>query len=266
MAVSLQAVKIERSEKLGRLLRRDEPSHLGESTWDLLETAIRAGDKAEAIRLLGYLHEGETAPRHYFYFDWMYGNFSYVAQNFGEEAYEKMFRSEVTWGLHDNRLGGFPVEMLTDVEAMVKKQAEIMRGHWPPRGAIVIVEEEDRYVINNFPCNSGGRMLRSGLAEGKWGLAVITKPHPWAWSKPGKPVYCLHCSLGRGIMVSEVRGFPIRVYGPPGEGFNPDKAHPFDPCSMIFYKDPDLMPERYFHALGLKKDPARFKRVIPRSE
>ena len=67
---------------------------MGESTWGLLEAAIREGRQAEAIRLLDYLHEGETAPRHFFFFDWTYGNFSYVVENFGEEAYQEMFRTE----------------------------------------------------------------------------------------------------------------------------------------------------------------------------
>ena len=58
---------------------------------------------------------------------------------------------------------------------------------------------------------------------------------------------------------SEVRGFPIRVYDQPGEGFNPDRTHPNDPCRMIFYKRPELIPERYFKALGLKKEPSAFK-------
>ena len=260
MAISTQEdTRVEKSLRLGRVVRRDEPSQMGESTWGLLEAAIREGRQAEAIRLLDYLHEGETAPRHFFFFDWTYGNFSYVVENFGEEAYQEMFRTEEWWGLSGDRLGGFPLGMLPDVEAMVKRQAEIMRGHWPPRGAIHIVEEDDRYVMNFFPCNSGGRMLRSGMTEGKWNLAVTTKPHDWAWNKPGKPIYCGHCALGRGLMVSEVRGFPIRVYDQPGEGFNPDRTHPNDPCRMIFYKRPELIPERYFKALGLKKEPSAFK-------
>jgi len=133
-----------------------------------------------------------------------------------------------------------------------------MRGHWPPRGGIVIVEEPDRWVLNFFPCNSGGRMLRSGMTEGKWSLPVTQEAYPWAWSTPGKPFYCLHCSLGRGIMGTEQRGFPLRVHDQPGEGFNPTRDHPFDPCRMVFYKSPDLIPDRYFDALGLVRQPERY--------
>ena len=261
--------RLEVSRPHGRPIRTDDLESLGLSTWALLEEAIRGGDTSNAIRLLDYLHEGETAPRHFFFFDWLYGNQSYAVEQFGDTAYYEMFRAE---GERSQALapagtvGGFPAAVLQDIEVLVKRQAEIMRGHWPPRGGIVIVEEPDRYVMNFFPCNSGGRMLRSGMTEGKWSLPVTSlgkdgKPDPESWSATGKPFYCLHCAFGRGIMATETRGFPIRVHDDPGSGFNPDRAHPFDPCRMIFYKDPNLIPERYFTSLGLVRDPDRFRTV-----
>lgn len=258
-------VRLGASRPYGRPIRTDDAEHLGVSTWFLLEDAIQRGDTTAAIRLLDYLHEGETAPRHFFFFDWLYGNQSYVVEQFGPEGYHEMFRAEAEQGQRNaapGTLGGFPAGLLEDVEALVKRQAEIMRGHWPPRGGIIIVEESDRYVMNFFPCNSGGRMLRSGMTEGKWSLPVTREPYPWSWSTAGKPFYCLHCSLGRGIMAIEKRGIPIRLHDDPGSGFNPDRDHPFDPCRMVFYKDPALIPERYFTALGLVKDPDRFQ-VVP---
>ena len=258
MVATVERAKIEQSEALGRPLRKDEPDQLGASTWELLRAAIRAGDEVNALRLLDYLHEGETASRHFFFFDWTYGNQSFVVEGFGPEAYEQMFRTETERGQQRSpagTVGGFPAQLRSDAEALVKRQAEIMRGHWPPRGAIVIVEEPDRYVINLFPCNSGGRMLRTGMTEGKWNLSVNQEPYPWAWNTTGKPFYCFHCVLGRGIMATEAGVAPLRLHDDPGSGFNPDRDHPFDPCRMIFYKDPTLIPERYFTAMGLVKPP-----------
>ncbi len=263
--MALDDVRLIHSDALGRPLRADAPAHLGESTWALLEEAIGAGRDVEALKLLDYLHEGETAPRHYFYFDFFWGNQTYVVENFGEDAYAEMFRAETEEGERwspPGWLGGFPPSLLTDVEALVKRQAEIMRGHWPPRGGIHIHEEADRYVMTLLPCNSGGRMLRSGMADGAWSLAVTTRPHPWSWSRAGKPVYCLHCCLGRGIIASELRGFPIRLHEDPGSGFNPDRDQPTDCCRMIFYKRPEAIPERYFTSMGLVKDPSRFE-IVP---
>lgn len=264
------AEQLQVSRFVARPIRADDLSTLGESTWDLLEDAIRAGDTTNAIRLLDYLHEGETAPRHFALFDWMYGTQSYVVETFGDLGYHDMFRAETEHAqaaAPPGTLGGFSAAILSDVEALVKRQAEIMRGHWPPRGGILITEEPDRYVMNFFPCNSGGRMLRSGMTEGKWSLAVTPvgpdgRPYPWSWSAAGKPFYCLHCALGRGVMAIEARGYPIRLHDDPGSGFNPDRDHPFDPCRMVFYKDPALIPERYFTALGFVKDPSRF-RTLP---
>jgi len=261
--------RIEMSEQLGRPVRTDDTGSLGRSTWSLLEDAVRAGDTANAIRLVDYAHEGEVGPRHFFYTDWLYGNQSYVIEQFGAQGYHDMFRAEdgSGGGAAAGTVGGFPPALVRNIEALVKRQAEIMRAHQPPRGSIVIVEEPDRYVMNFFPCNSGGRMLRSGMTEGKWSLPVTGqgddgKPLPWSWSQEGKPFYCLHCALGRGIMAVESRGFPIRVHDDPGSGFNPDRQHPFDPCRMVFYKDPNLIPERYFTALGVIRDPSRFE-VVP---
>lgn len=262
-------VRLEMSPTLGRPIRTDDLDSLGVATWSLLEDAIRGGDTANAVRLLDYVHEAEVAPRHVFHTDWLYGNQSYVIEQFGTLAYHDMFRAQdgSGGGADSGSVGGFPPALVRDVEALVKRQAEIMRAHQPPRASIVIVDEPDRYVMNFFPCNSGGRMLRSGMTEGKWSLPVITrgedgKPYPWSWSKEGKPFYCLHCALGRGIMAIESRGFPIRVHDDPGSGFNPDREHPFDPCRMVFYKDPNLIPDRYFDALGEVRDPSRFQ-VVP---
>lgn len=257
MDATVERAKLERSQALGRPLRSDAPDQLGASTWELLRAAIRAGDEANALRLLDYLHEGETAQRHFFFFDWMYGNQSFVVQEFGPEAYEEMFRAETERAQRQSpagSVGGFPPQLLDDAEARAKRQAEIMRGHWPPRGGIVLVEEPERYVINLFPCNSGGRMLRAGMTEGKWSLPVNQKPYPWAWTSIGKPFYCFHCVLGRGIMASEAGVAPLRLHDDPGSGFNPDRDHPFDPCRMIFYKDPAQIPERYFTAMGVVRD------------
>lgn len=263
------SLHLEESERLGRTLRSDPPDRLGESTWGILEKAIRDGKQIEALAILDYLQEGEVAPRHFFFADWVYGSFSYVVEVFGEDAYEDMFRA--TWGAKSEgkpgSVEGFEPGLLTDVRALVNRHAEIMRGHCPPRGAIQISEEENRFVMKLLPCNSGGRMLRSGMTQGDWNLPVTRTARPWSWGKVGKPLYCCHCALSRGIMASETRGFPIRVHEIPGRGLNPDSDHPFDPCCMVFYKAPELIPEEYFAALGLKKEPSKFRPVpSPRNE
>ena len=255
-------VNVEVSEELGRSLRKDAPALMGESSWEALEDAIRAGKQGEAIRLLEYLHWAETATWHYFFTDWLYGNQTYVVENWGEDAYEEMFRTEENWGISNGKLAGYEPEFLTDVEALTKMHARTMRAHLPPSNSIHITEEKDRYVLTT-DCYSGGRMLQRGMTEGKWNLAVNKKALGRSWGMTTKPIYCNHCALGRGIIVSEIRGFPLRVNELPGSGFNPDINHPNDPCRFIFYKKPEDIPDRYFEALGLKKDPSKFQIVPP---
>ncbi len=117
------SLHVEESEKLGRTLRSDPPDRLGESTWGILENVIRDGKQTEALAILDYLQEGEVAPRHFFFADWVYGNFSYVVEVFGEDAYEDMFRA--TWGAKaegkPGSVEGFEPGLLTDVRALVKQ-------------------------------------------------------------------------------------------------------------------------------------------------
>ena len=114
--------QIEMSERLGRPVRTDESDSLGRSTWSLLEDAIRADDTTAAIRLVDYVHESEVGPRHFFFTDWLYGNQSYVIEQFGPQGYEEMFRAEdgSGGGAAAGTVGGFPPALVRDVEALVR--------------------------------------------------------------------------------------------------------------------------------------------------
>ena len=258
------------SERLGRSIRKDEPEQLGVPTFTLIEEAIREGRVEDALALVDYWYEGECTPSHYFFFDWMYANQTFAAANFGEEHIEGMYRFET--GLRPEHkteshpgprtIEGFPAELLRvdRGEELAKRQMEMMRSHYlPPGGRIWAEEEEDRYVLNFDPCNSGGRMMRSGMTGPPWSFGVTQKPHRWTWNRAGVPYYCAHCVLGRGIMAVEARGFPVRVHEPPGHPFHPDADHPNHPCRMLFYKRPELIPQEYWEAMGEKKDPSKFQ-------
>ncbi len=47
--------RIEKSQNLGRLIRQDELSQLGVSTWTKIKEAIKAGKTQEALDLVDYL-------------------------------------------------------------------------------------------------------------------------------------------------------------------------------------------------------------------
>jgi hypothetical protein len=125
-----------------------------------------------------------------------------------------------------------------------------MRAHCIKKGEFSIIEESDRYILVNDPCGSGGRMRRAGKTEPPYNFGITKKPYPWSWGRASIPYYCTHCAVWWGIMAIETQGYPVRVHDYP--------QNPNDACLMIFYKKPELIPERYFTELGMEKDESKF--------
>ena len=78
-------IKLERSELLGRKIRKDDWSVLETNSIDKIKEAIRKGQHQEAIDLVDYLlPEGKAL--HDLYTDWTYMMLSFIADRLGEEA------------------------------------------------------------------------------------------------------------------------------------------------------------------------------------
>jgi hypothetical protein len=235
-------IKLEALEGLGRKIRRDDWGDLGTSTWSLVEQAILEGDDEAALELLDYLFiEGKMC--HDFTSDMWAAMVTYVGSNFGEEEVEKVWRNTVS---HTTLGSGATVGGALE---RVYVGAEIWRGHCVSDNQFKIVEYEDRYEFLFDPCPTGGRMRKRGMLDPPYNLGVTTKPYPWSWSREGIPWYCCHCSVCRGVMAVETAGYFVRVHEYP-EG--PDAVE--GKCRLIFYKEPELVPEKYFKELGLRKN------------
>ena len=102
-----------------------------------------------------------------------------------------------------------------------------------------IKEEADRYILNLDPCGSLGRLWRTA------DVGTTKKAYPWSWGSAGIPYYCVHCCLQSEIMPIEVRGYPIGIHEPP--------RSPQEPCVRYYYKRPELIPEKYFRRVGMRK-------------
>ena len=228
------------SETLGRKIRKDDWDELGVPTWTLLEQAISEQKTNQALELLDHLFNHEVKFMHDLYTDWVYGLLTYIANTFGEEKINKALRSISMINPLDDSRGA-----LVSAEELMQRLAEAMRAHCAPPGEITISEEEDRYVLSANPCGSGWRMFRNGKTKPPYNFGVTQEPYPWSWSKVGVPYYCAHCALWTGIMAIEKKGYPVRVHEFPDT--------PEDSCRMIIYKNPALIPERYFTELGMKK-------------
>lgn len=245
--------KLVQSEALHRKIRKDDWAELGIPTWNLVEQAIREDNGQQALECLDYLFHEEVKYIHDQYADFIYGLLTYLADNFGEEEVPKALRfmfMPMTSGTLHGRSFLYDTSYSITQEETVQQVAEGMRAHCACLGDLTMREEEDKYVIVNNPCGSGGRMRRSGRTESPYNFGATKKPYPWSWGKAGVPYYCVHCALWWGIMAIEAQGYPVRVHEFPG--------NPNDPCLMIFYKNPELIPEKYFTELGMEKDPSKF--------
>ena len=232
-------VKLVKSESLGRMIRQDELSQLGVSTYEKIKEAIQSGRTQEAIDLVDYLNtEGKRI--HHVQCDNIWGLETYIADQLGEEALYQRLRQM-------GEINYKGLSKLTPEEYLfLRAESERAERSGPDEsGNISIVEEEDRYVIYLDPCGTGGRMRREGRTDPPYNYGKTKKAHPWSWGKVGVPYYCLHCCIFSEIMPIEWYGYPQRI-----NGFS---ENPNDPCAFYIYKKPELIPEEFFTRIGKTK-------------
>ena len=222
-------IKLEKLQALQREIRQDDLQELSIPTWELVSESIRKNKIDEALKYLSYgcsenmrMHDGSIL------FTSMLLN--YLAINFGENQIEKMLRERYVPRVEEW------LKTLPDVQGSLYRISESMRGHF---SKFTIKEEKDRYVFRFDPCGSGGRLMRTSP------VGVTKKAYPWSWGKKGISYYCTHCCLLFEIIPIEIRGYPISVVCCPEK--------PTDPCIHMYYKQPNLIPKKYFERLGMKK-------------
>jgi hypothetical protein len=238
-------------EKTGKDFLED----LGNSTWIKLQNFIKEGNNKQALEVVKYLL-AEGKSMHDLLFDGMYVDLDYIAKTYGEDEIPKILR--YAYDVIGNGVYRTLSEMT--VEELVYKHAEIkrsIRSGSEENGDIEIWEEKDKYVVIFDPCGSGGRMRRGSKLDGTpprtkppYNLGVTSRPYPWSWSKPGVPYYCVHCCVWAEQIFIETRGYPLRITDYSGD--------PLQPCSFLFYKRPELIPEVYFERVGKVKNAAGF--------
>lgn len=240
------------TEPLGRLMRVDEPlEELGISTYDRLRDAVKAGDKETTLKLIDYL-QIEWKGDHDIYGDVTYALLTWIADNCGEEKLlevNRFCKEKVSLAIF-NQLKG-----LKTIKQRIQWFAELERAHRAgpgETGTIKVWEEEDRYVIEFDPCGSGGRMRRTGELDKTpprtgppFNFGKTKKAYPWSWNMKDVPYYCLHCCIWQEFIPIEAGDTPGRI-----NDYNPD---PNAPCRWYFYKKPELIPEKYYERIGLKK-------------
>ncbi len=239
-------VKLEFSEVLGRMLRKEGIDGLSIGTPRKIVEAIDAGRLDEAKALVDYFRT-EFLVVHDIYVQYVQDLLAFIAKAHGEDQVEAAFRSALgTW---------FKVRYEAynkmSLEERVQLTAEGMRCHLdgPERmGDFKLVEESDRFVFQWDPCGSGGALRRRAEAQGTE-VETAKEAHDWTWGKKGVCLYCSHCSLVNEILPIENFGYPNRITEYPEK--------PGDPCTWYIYKDPDDIPEEYYTRIGKVKPPRR---------
>ncbi|MDO8567116.1 MAG: hypothetical protein Q7R57_00195 [Dehalococcoidales bacterium] len=227
--------KLEMSEVLKRKVRSGSLDESVVPNWILLKDAIKAGKTAEALEFTDYIQE--RTEEAYVRFGIMANEFlTFIAANVGEEAIEKIWRAR-----YKARVQDF-MRTAANTEQFVKRINEAEIGH---HSVLSISEEADRFVVKCDPCGSGGRMRRAVAA------GTTQKAYPWTWGRAGVAYYCTHCALEMEILPIEMRGYPLAIVE-----YN---EKPDAPCVRLYYKSPELIPEKYFTRVGQKRDVKKFK-------
>ena len=141
---------------------------------------------------------------------------------------------------------------------------ESMRGHLvgPDRdGSMEFTEDEERMTWRFDPCGSGGRSMRGDSIEGSpprmespFDYGVTTEEHDFAWNKKGVCYYCAHCCVVMQLLPIDRFGYPVRVVEPPTYPAEREAK-----CTWHVYKDPAVVPERFYTEVGRTK-PASHRR------
>jgi hypothetical protein len=244
-------VKLERSDVVARLIRRDDLSELGVPTWTIIKNAIREKRRDEAIDFLRYLPR-EVGQRVTGHINFINRVLTYIAETHGEKEVAKALR---WWRNALKQAGRLDFIYSLGIEELIQYQAEEIRASLGLGGrrCFSITEEADKFVLCVHPhIGRLRRMNQRGILSPP--LGVTKKPHPWTWGKAEVPYYCAYCCLWWEIIPIEERGYPVRIHEFP--------ENPEEPCRILYYKKPELIPGEFFSRVGLEKDWQKLSKVL----
>lgn len=222
-----------------RHFTEDELVRMATPRVDRTIAAIEAGDKEVAIREARGMHKGFLSM-HNIYRDWVAAIFSFIYENYGDEAlYELNHAAFSSW---------FKDLIQLYLKEKPHRRAQMLaagfRGHLVP---LKVKEDDEKFTVTMLPCGSGGNLVLQGGYEPPRNLARVKKAQPQTFSKKNFPVYCTHCPFQEIIPIEEV-GYPLFITDCV-DGDEIGKKL----CEVYVYKDPNDIPERFYERLGKKK-------------
>jgi hypothetical protein len=223
-----------------RIWTDEQLAELSRRTIDKLGDAVDAGD-GERVKELAQLMYDQFTHLHDGYMAWITGLLTYIYEHGGTEA---VAEAERFAHAKEGQLVFLPPEK-TDFKFIVEKMATELQGH--VYQFMTLEEDDEKVVLTNRPCGSGGRLIQMGAYQPEVGMAKIAEPNDLTFNTADYPIYCVHCPLFNINALDDMGDF-LFVNNPPQE----DGSY----CQFIFYKDKANIPEHYYTRLGRKKPQA----------
>ena len=209
---------------------------MGKRTIDKARDAIDAGESQKAKELVDLMYD-QFAHLHDGYMVWIAGLLTWIYERHGAKGVESAEREAHA---KEAALVFKPSEN-ADFKTEVEKKLSGLHGHVHQH--MSIVEDDEKIVVTNTPCGSGGRLIQMGGYSPEIGLARIDEPMPLTFGTKDYPIYCVHCPLFNLNDISDTGELQF-INIPPGDGTS---------CRFILYKDKKDIPEEYYKRLGLEK-------------
>ncbi len=231
-------LRLEASESLGRVIRKDPWPELTIFSTDRIKGSLTSGRPDEALALADYLPFETQLLREGFAVN-AATLCVLVARNFGEEAFfDLLYELAEMSGLY-----GEIIPPLRSVQEFVWFWAEYKRSQ---RMDVTVTEEADRFVFRY-----GSRPHEAGvLAAGSAALEEASRAFDWTWNRPNVPYYIARLCIWGEIYPARRFGWPLLITDwAPGEAV---------PTIQYVYKDPSLIPSEYFERIGVARDPSKF--------
>ena len=221
---------------MSRIWTDEQLAAMARRTIDKAFDAIDAGDAQEAREQAQLMYD-QFVHLHDGYMVWIAGLLSWIYERHGADG---VACAEREAHAKEAKLVFLPPER-TDFKFMVEKMAAELQGHVHQHMALE--EDDEKVVLTNTPCGSGGRLLQMGGYGEEVGLKRISEPCDLTFNTPDYPIYCVHCPLFNMNAIDETGDF-LFLNNPPGDGSS---------CRFIFYKDKRDIPEEYYARLGREK-------------
>jgi hypothetical protein len=201
--------------------------------------AIDAGDPARARALVDDKERGHYLPLHDRVIRFMAECFAHVLEAWGPD---ELLRFHLATA--EGQRAGFEKWDRMSAAEFAQASAFLLKQHM---GQVAVREDEEKFVIEQAPCGSGGRLRLAGAYAAPGGLPMVREPDALTLGQGPFPVYCSHCPVWNGVA-------PIRWFGRPHWVFTAP-ARPDGGCTLHIYKRRDGAPAEYARRLGVGAPP-----------